>query len=563
MANISTEVVTVTPDLASNWLSKARNAGKMDSRQIAAYAEDMKQGMWKLNGEPIIISDNDELLAGRLRLAACCSAQKSFNSLIIKGVSGSSFETLDALRRRQVSDIMSIKKEPHGRALAAGLAVLWRYSNGDIHNQSRKISAQALLAILENNPDLRTSIILTKGLAPIFPHGATAAMHFLFSCVDGAKSANFFAELSQSSVSETSVISLLKKQVETLAASGGRRNQPQLLGLMIKAWEAYNSGKQIAQLRYAPAIDRFPEISGLPANLDINGTKLKVQSKKSDASGPESPLKVSIEFITPQRATEILAQNEGNRSATRGVIDKYARDMKNGKWKLNGQTIKIGTSGRLLDGQHRLMAASRAGVGFEAVVVAGLNEAVFDTFDLGTKRSLSDILKDQGEQYTATLAASLRQLWLVENGFVQARTISPTVSELLNALNQHPEIRESVKWSGKIRDVIATSFGCALHYLFSRANPTLADKFMDRLSDGSNLSSDSPVLKLRNRLQNDRASRKHKMLDPEKIAITIKAWNAFYLDRRPGSLKWQSTGEKIESFPQIAGIASFDVREAA
>jgi hypothetical protein len=124
--------------------------------------------------------------------------------------------------------------------------------------------------------------------------------------------------------------------------------------------------------------------------------------------------------------------------------------MITGDWNLNGQTIKIGKTGRLLDGQHRCAACIKANVTFEAVVISGLDESVFDTFDLGARRGLSDILKDKGETYTATLAASLRQLWMLQNGYVQDRTVSPTVNEMLETLDRNPKMRESVKLSSKI-----------------------------------------------------------------------------------------------------------------
>jgi hypothetical protein len=83
----------------------------------------------------------------------------------------------------------------------------------------------------------------------------------------------------------------------------------------------------------------------------------------------------------------------------------------------------------------------------KAFVVSGLDETVFDTFDLGARRSLADILVDKSEHNTSTLAAALRQLWLLDNGFVQSRNVAPTVGELLAVLERHPALRDSVRMS--------------------------------------------------------------------------------------------------------------------
>ena len=142
---------------------------------------------------------------------------------------------------------------------------------------------------------------------------------------------------------------------------------------------------------------------------------------------------------------------------------------------------------RLSDGQHRLAASIEAGRGFVSIVVEGLDDAVFDTFDLGMCRSLGDILQDRREINTSTLAAVLRQAWLIKNGMLQYRAVSPTVAELLDLLIENPEIRESVRLSYKIRDVAAPGLACALHFFFAQVHKTKADQFIARLGDGANL----------------------------------------------------------------------------
>lgn len=152
---------------------------------------------------------------------------------------------------------------------------------------------------------------------------------------------------------------------------------------------------------------------------------------------------------------------------------------------------------------------------------------------------------------------------MIDNGFVQTRNVAPTVAELLDVLDQHPLIRESVRVSHKIRDVIATSYGCALHYLFSQVAPAKADTFFDGLAEGGMLPLGSPILKLRNLLLKDRASKKRAMSDHERIAITIKAWNAFFTNQPLTTLKWQKTGPRKEAFPRISQLQLACYAEAA
>jgi len=87
----------------------------------------------------------------------------------------------------------------------------------------------------------------------------------------------------------------------------------------------------------------------------------------------------------------MLSGKAPNRHVSANVIHKYARDMAAGRWCLNGQTIKISSSGKLLDGQHRLEAAKKAKRSFQSIVVEGLPEDSFGSLDIGRRRGVADI----------------------------------------------------------------------------------------------------------------------------------------------------------------------------
>jgi len=559
------EIETVTPQLAAAFLRNVRNKARIDHRTVSAYAQDMANELWKLNGEPIILSNKGELMSGRLRLHACQKAGKPFKTLVVKGVDDAHFDSIDALRRRTLADILTIRREPFGRTLASALLLVWRYANDSLVGKAKKVSGQTLLGVLAANPDIRTSVSLTRDVSPTLPHGVAAALHYLFSQVDARLADKFFQELVEPTEAEGNAPFILRRQMKELLLAGGHRNQTAVAALTIKAWEAYRAGKSVGVLRYSHGTESFPKIKDIQEDARFDGiTRVPPAAHQNGKlSPPSESLKVHLEHVTPERAKKILETNEGNRSIASAVVEKYARDMKAGAWVLNGQTIKVGQSGRLLDGQHRLAASIKAGRGFDAIVVEGLDDTVFDTFDLGMRRSLGEILQDRREINTSTLAAVLRQAWLIKNGMLQYRAVSPTVAELLDLLGISPDIRESVRLSYKIRDVVAPGLVCALHFFFAQVQKSKADQFIARLGDGANLSEHSPILLLRERLNKDRASRKRDMSDAEKAAIIIKAWNAYRLGRELGTLKWQNAGPKKESFPAIEGLQLLTVSEAA
>lgn len=551
--SISYEIEAISPLLAADLLQTSAPASATEKKQIEAYALDMRNGKWKMNGEPIIISSLGRVLSGKLRLRACVAAANDFAALVVRGVNEADFETIDALRRRTVADILTIRNEQSGRALAASLAFLWRFSRQDHYKPSLKVPTQALLSILNNNPEVRDSLIHARVASPVLPLGIGGALHFLLTTHDPALANQFFLDIARGIDGEEPKTAgmTLGKSLQVTHSEGGRRNGEYMLAIFTKAWNAYVEGRNIMQLRWAPNEER-PELSKVRLSGMVTGkTAVQLSDIQQEANANLDLIEVELVDLTPEEAGKLLEMNTGNRRISQPVVDKYARDIKNGSWKLNGQTIKIGKSGRLLDGQHRCAAVHLAKRPIKTLIIRNLEEGVFDTFDLGQRKALSEVLKERGEQNTATLAAVLRQVWMIDNGYIQLRDVLPTNGELIKLLETHPNVRQSVGIGHKIRDVIATSIGCSLHHVFGRISAGKSNSFFDALGSGANLTSESPVLKLRNLLLKSRDSRRRSMSISETYALSIKAWNAYYTGAAVGSLKWQNGTFNKEEFPEI------------
>lgn len=103
-----------------------------------------------------------------------------------------------------------------------------------------------------------------------------------------------------------------------------------------------------------------------------------------------STLRTEYLIVTPQMAREWLERNTFNRPVTPGHVATMVRDILAGRWVLTHQGISFAKSGRLMDGQHRLLAVLRAAEKTPAVhiplaVSFGLEEAVFKQIDTGAR----------------------------------------------------------------------------------------------------------------------------------------------------------------------------------
>ncbi len=102
-------------------------------------------------------------------------------------------------------------------------------------------------------------------------------------------------------------------------------------------------------------------------------------------------MKMEIKTITPDLAFSWLQKNRDNRKVRVTWVRQLTGIIQRGEFKLTHQGIAFSSTGRLLDGQHRLLAIVDAGIPVEMVVSWNVDESAFDSLDVGQKRSFSDM----------------------------------------------------------------------------------------------------------------------------------------------------------------------------
>ena len=259
-------------------------------------------------------------------------------------------------------------------------------------------------------------------------------------------------------------------------------------------------------------------------------------------------MKTQTITIDPSYAAKLLELNTNNRPISKLHVSVLAREMKSGRWKSNGDTIRVGNS-RLLDGQHRLMAIIESGCSITTLLVSDLTDDVFDTIDNGKRRSAADSLAIRGEVCTTDLAAALAVVGRYTSGRANT-THRFTTTEIAELLEKHPSVRDSVSKTFAHQRLIARSLLAGCHYLFAQKDQEAADQFVIDLITGQNLKKDDPVYVLREKLVSNMLA-KAKLPRPYIMAVTIKAWNARRKKCAIRLLKFSSTAESPELFPEV------------
>jgi hypothetical protein len=257
--------------------------------------------------------------------------------------------------------------------------------------------------------------------------------------------------------------------------------------------------------------------------------------------------------ITPEIAASMLTTNVRNRPISRQHVTRLAEAMRRGEWELNGSTVKVAATGRLLDGQHRLSACVESGVAFDTLVVCGLPEETFSTIDQVSRgRKIADVLAIETGANMKNVAAALAVLYqfgrfheIQSNDRPARDEFSVGVARAI--LEKHPGIVDSVATSNSI-PIWRNAQCAAVHYLFGMVDGELANDFADVMRSGA-AETRRPFNLFREGLIRLRAT----SATPNRrdaAARAIKAFNAERSGRRVGILTWRTN----EEFPRIDGL---------
>lgn len=242
--------------------------------------------------------------------------------------------------------------------------------------------------------------------------------------------------------------------------------------------------------------------------------------------------------VAPAQAAAWLDQNENNRPINWNYVAQLARDMKAGRFACTHQGIAFDTSGRLIDGQHRLWAIVDADVPVRVRVFrneppenivhidGNCPRRAADRMTLG--RSLGTVRADE----LATLRAML--------GGISMAYRRRTLQEEMDLLEQHREAIHSTyellpgrRPAGiancMVRSVLARAWYCM-------TDDMLLGRFCEVLRTGvSGPERERPIVLLRNQLLDLRRQPTTREVRQRQYALTSRALVA-YLDEEPLTL---------------------------
>lgn len=282
---------------------------------------------------------------------------------------------------------------------------------------------------------------------------------------------------------------------------------------------------------------------------------------KPTSAAPTEPLEVELDddvqmgvyVITPEVAAYWLDQNNTDnvRRIQPRIVEEYARDIINDAWPLNFQPITFRRNGSLDNGQHRLAAVIKAQKPITCLVVWGVDDTVYDTVDIGLRRTAGQIIAVENPRYANFMAAAATLLWRLDQPNPQRLlldvSIRPTIHDRMMILDKYNIIDEdhpngrlfaSVEYlpsrCGNVwRSSGSSSVAIVFHFRGTQTRGRrAADRFFHLLNTGlaaegePALTATHPAYRLREKLQKIKRNQ-IKVRQPFVYGLWLNAWNAY------------------------------------
>lgn len=571
--DFSSDIETVSVDMARGLLSDVEYIKLLKDNYTKEIIEKINNNEYYFHGSPIIISTEGSLLSGHEILAAIIATNMSLLNVVSRNVPKEYYTTIDLFSPRHTKDEMSIynkfsedrEDDSNINKIYASIKVMSAFKDGvfiakvkdskevfdfyiefkknidSIYKYFNKIS---LYSEKEKKGSFCSTSILMgfifvishpKGDNVIKKENFQKAFQFLQNICepdygydenDPSNQAieeyrRFMKELR---VNKTIVFGSSKK------ATTAKKNDH--IYWLIKTWNAWIKQEPL-ELKPAPvSINKIEQTTKInyeikieDNNFTFHSNHIEVKNTREILNNDSEEPSVEIKLITPLDAKAMLQYNHFNRKVKEATVKRYAQEMEEGRWKFNGESIKISIDGEVLDAQHRLRACLLSGQSFYTLLVKNVNPNAFDMYDRKKPNNLANMLN---EEYGVKNLSALINLYnhILHND----RSWWSDNNVILKLAEDNQGILYYNERYKKLKHYIpgAKNIFTVLHYCFSSIDKAMAEDFMNRLLFISDEDSEKYEKIFRKFISKHELISRNELYQQGIINIIISLWNDVY-----------------------------------
>lgn len=254
--------VTITPALAQRLLGENTKNRPLNSRHVNRLAASMRKGEWKANGDTFV-RDKGVLVDGQHRLQAVVLSGIPIPGILVEDTDEGAFLTKDSGKPRSAGDALAILGEVDTNLLAAALTRVHTFKQGVLFNKGRFTTTE-VAQFISLYPTMPQSLSAGKKFRIEGSAGASwwVAAHYLFAEKDPDAASDFLSSVGNGiGLQKTDPAYLLRERALKQATSKSKIHPEHLFILMIKAWNAFRSGKKMSCLKFASDEESIPQIA--------------------------------------------------------------------------------------------------------------------------------------------------------------------------------------------------------------------------------------------------------------------------------------------------------------
>lgn len=246
----SVSVVDITPEIARQWLERNLGNRPASPAHVAKLEKAIRDGKWKMTGDPIRFSKSAKLIDGQHRLQAILNSGMTVTCVVMRDLEDAIFDVLDSGKGRQKSDVLFIElglPVETCKVLASATGWVLDYER-ELFGFHGKADKAEVLEFVQANPLMIASAEYAQALphqSPV-PRSIAAFFHFYASRRSQAGAERFLERFMIGAV-EGADDNLLHLRNKCFNAKVNRRplSRTEVLGQMIKIWNAEQRCKPI------------------------------------------------------------------------------------------------------------------------------------------------------------------------------------------------------------------------------------------------------------------------------------------------------------------------------
>lgn len=262
-SSVTADVVDVTPDMAAGWLETNKENRPLRSRKLKSLIAAMRDGKFQLHGQAIQFDDKGRLIDGQHRLWAVVESQATVPMLVVKGLSRDTQYVIDRHAARTAGDSLAMRGVPNANVIAAAARLIIAYEADHAafpQALKQEIPTDEIDNFTQKNRDgLIHAMRMTDKWRGLMSHSRATAIYFILAKTD-RKAVVEFGErlLTGANLSAGSPILALRNRLLAEDHTSVSRSDVVLLFVMvIKAWNAWRSGRELSSERHAGATFRW------------------------------------------------------------------------------------------------------------------------------------------------------------------------------------------------------------------------------------------------------------------------------------------------------------------